>query len=60
MDTCIECPNIDKCHDESIGDLQMIRAIDGFLKTRNIVKAEDAVALFWKRLRERHQRLTGR
>ena len=43
-----------KAHDESIGDLQMIRSIDGFLRTREIVKLEQSVKIFWDRLRRRH------
>ena len=60
MPDCIKCPQQEDCHSQSIGDLQMVRSIDGFLQTRNIVKAEATVKIFWKRLRERHEQLMGR
>jgi hypothetical protein len=57
---CLKCPQQETCHDHSIGDLQMIRAIDGFFKVRDMVKLEKSINLFWRRLRTRHETISGR
>lgn len=60
MAVCKKCPEQMNCHDISLGDLQMIRAIDGFYQIRDLVKLEKAIGIFWRRLLERHNQLTRR
>lgn len=60
MEQCAKCPKQESCHEQSIGDLQMIRSIDGFFQTREMAKLEKVIKIFWDRLNKRHQILTGR
>jgi hypothetical protein len=47
-------------HEDSLGNLQCVRAVEVAFETRDMVKLEKAIEILGNRLRRQHNKITNR